>query len=112
MEKYIMYLSCTLIAVQVLTVWTNIVAQITKKLIAWDKFPTQVWVFIVAMVSTLITAVVAAQLLDVIMLWYRWVAAVAIGILVCYAAMYGYDNLYKQIMETLKKIKDILEGKQ
>lgn len=27
-----------------------------------------------------------------------------------YAAMFGYDNLYKQIMETVQKIRELLAG--
>lgn len=40
----------------------------------------------------------------------NWVAAIALGFLVCYAAMFGYDNLYKQIMETVQKIRELLAG--
>lgn len=83
---------------------------ITKKVVAWDKFPVQVWVMIVAIASTLITAAAFAQYFNIAMLWYYWVAAIALGFLVCYAAMFGYDNLYKQIMETVQKIRELLAG--
>lgn len=108
MEKYIFYMAAALIAVLVLTVWTNIVVAITKKAVAWDKFPVQAWVMIVALVSTLVAAAAGAQMLGVVMLWYYWVAAVVIGLLVCYAAMYGYDNLYKQLGEMLKQARQIV----
>lgn len=108
MEKVIFYLVAALIAILVLTVWTNIIVAITKKVVAWDKFPVQVWVFIVAMVSTVLAAAVLAAYFNVIMLWYYWVAVAAVGLLVCYAAIFGYDNLYKQIIETLVKAKAII----
>ena len=60
--------------------------------------------------STLITAAAFAQYFNIAMLWYYWVAAIALGFLVCYAAMFGYDNLYKQIMETVQKIRELLAG--
>lgn len=108
MEKVIFYLVAALIAVLVLTVWTNLIVAITKKVVAWDKFPVQVWVFIVAMVSTALAAAVMAAYFNVVMLWYYWVAVAAVGLLVCYAAMFGYDNLYKQIKETYDRIKVII----
>ena len=46
----------------------------------------------------------------VYMVWFVWLEAVVIGLLVCYAAMFGYDNLYKQINETLQKIRELLAG--
>ena len=110
MEKVLFYVAAALIAVMVLTLWVNIIVAITKKVVAWDKFPVQVWVMIVAIASTLITATAFAQYFNIAMLWYYWVAAIALGFLVCYAAMFGYDNLYKQIMETVQKIRELLAG--
>lgn len=81
-----------------------------KKVVAWDNFPVQVWVMIVAVVSTVVAAAALAQYFGIVMLWYYWLAAVVVGLLVCYAAMFGYDNLYKQINETLQKIRELLAG--
>ena len=110
MEKVLFYVAAALIAVMVLTLWVNIIVAITKKVVAWDKFPVQVWVMIVAIASTVITVAAFAQYFNIAMLWYYWVAAIALGFLVCYAAMFGYDNLYKQIMETVQKIRELLAG--
>ncbi|MGF0032597.1 hypothetical protein ACQRBN_06470 [Bariatricus sp. SGI.154] len=110
MEKYVMYVAVLLIAVLALTVWTNLVVQVTKKVVAWDKFPVQAYVAIVAIVSTVVAAAVAITYFKLTMHWYYAVAAVVVGLLVCYAAMYGYDNLYKQFAEMLQTIKKILAG--
>lgn len=110
MEKIIFVAAVVLIAVMVLTLWVNIIVAITKKVVAWDKFPVQVWVMIVAVGSTVVAAAALAQYFGIVMLWYYWLAAVVIGLLVCYAAMFGYDNLYKQINETLQKIRELLAG--
>lgn len=110
MENIILYLAAALIAVLILTVWTNLVVAVTKKAVAWDKFPTQVWVLIVALVSTFLAAAVLAAAFSVVMYWYYWVAVLALAVLVAYAAMFGYDNLYNEVMATIKKIKDIMAG--
>ena len=73
MEKVLFYVAAALIAVMVLTLWVNIIVAITKKVVAWDKFPVQVWVMIVAIASTLITAAAFAQYFNIAMLWYYWV---------------------------------------
>ena len=70
MEKVLFYVAAALIAVMVLTLWVNIIVAITKKVVAWDKFPVQVWVMIVAIASTLITAAAFAQYFNIAMLWY------------------------------------------
>ncbi len=110
MEKYLMYAAMVLVAVLVLTVWTNLVVQITKKIVAWDKFPVQAYVAIVAIVSTAVAAAAAITYFEITMQWYFAVAILALGILVCYAAMYGYDNLYKQFTEMICTIKKIIAG--
>lgn len=110
MENFILYITVALVAVLVLTVWTNAVVQVTKKIVAWERFPVQAYVAIVAIVSTLVAVAVAMALLGVHMLWYHWVATIVLGVFVCYAAMFGYDNLYKQVMDTYKIIKQILAG--
>jgi len=110
-EAIIAAVVAVLIAVLVLTVWTNIVVAITKKVVAWDKFPTEVWVFIVALASTIVAVAAAAAIFKVAMLWYYWVGAVVVALCVCYAAMYGYDNFYAHIWETIKKIREIIAGK-
>ena len=79
MEKVLFYVAAALIAVMVLTLWVNIIVAITKKVVAWDKFPVQVWVMIVAIASTLITAAAFAQYFNIAMLWYYWVAAIALA---------------------------------
>lgn len=97
-------LSAALIAVLVLTFFVNIVVAITKKVVAWDKFPTQVWVLVVSLVCTYVAAAVFAAVQHVNTVWYYWVATGVVALFVCYAAMFGYDNLYKQIKELIDKI--------
>lgn len=70
----------------------------------WEFSKKVVWTV------TLLYIVSFAQYFNIAMLWYYWVAAIALGFLVCYAAMFGYDNLYKQIMETVQKIRELLAG--
>lgn len=112
MENIILYATYLAVAVIVLIALTNIVTQVTKKIVAWDKFPTQVWCFVVAEALTILTLVIYCQIINVTMIWYYVVIAFIIGIIVCYAAMFGYDNLYKEIVETIARIKQIMTLKK
>lgn len=114
--RTIMYgLFIALAAVAILTAWVNIVVQITKKVITSPKFPVQAWVFIVSLVSTLAVMVVGCSIFNLPILGYYWAVAVFISFVVCYAAMFGYDNLYSQIKQLIKTIgtlfKDLFGGK-
>lgn len=111
-ETVITTVVALLVAVLLLTLWTNIVVAVTKKVVAWDKFPTEVWVFVVALVSTLIAVAAGAAIFNIAMLWYYWVGAVVVALCVCYAAMYGYDNFYSAIWATITKIREIIAGQQ
>ncbi len=82
-----------------LVMLTNIIAQVLKKL-TWDKVPTNVLVIVISMVLTLVTFFAYCSSKSITVVWYMVVAAIALGFLVAYAAMFGFDKL----KETLTKI--------
>lgn len=104
MKNIMLCLFIILAVVAALTVWVNIVVQITKKVITSPKFPVQAWVFIVSVISTLTVMVVGCSVQGLPILNYYWAIAVFVAFIVCYAAMFGYDNLYSQIKQLLKTI--------
>ena len=89
--------------VLVLTVVTNIIVEVLKKL-TWGKLPTNILVFAVAMVVTLLAFFAACQIMGVVVMWYMVVGAVVLGVFVAYAAMFGFDKL-RQTLEQLNSIK-------
>lgn len=89
--------------VLVLMVVTNIIVEVLKKL-TWEKLPTNILAFAVAMVVTLLAFFAVCQIMGVAVTWYMVVAAVVLGVFVAYAAMFGFDKL-RQTMEQLDSIK-------
>ena len=87
-----MVISAILLAALILTVTTNIIVQVLKKL-TWEKIPTNILAFIVAMVVTLLTFFAVCQIMGWAVAWYMVAGAVALGVFVCYAAMFGFDKL-------------------
>ena len=84
--------SAVLLAALILTVVTNIITQVLKKL-TWEKIPTNILAFLVAMAVTLLAFFAACQIMAWAVTWYMVAGAVALGLFVAYAAMFGYDKL-------------------
>lgn len=92
MQYIPMAISAILLAALILTVATNIIVQVLKKL-TWGKIPTNVLAFIVAMVVALLAFFAVCEIMGWAVTWYMVAGAVALGVFVCYAAMFGFDKL-------------------
>lgn len=97
-------ISAILLATLILMVITNIIVQVLKKL-TWDKLPTNILAFIVAMAVTLLAFFAACEILGLTATWYMVAAAVALGVFVAYAAMFGFDKL-REALEQITKYKN------
>ncbi len=91
--------------VLVLMVITNIIVEVLKKL-TWEKMPTNVLAFIVAMTVTLAAFFAVCQIMSIAITWYMVAGAVVLGVFVSYASMFGYDKL-RQTLEQLRQIKKV-----
>ena len=80
----------------VLVVLTNIVVQVLKKL-TWDRLQTNVLAVVVSMTLTLVTFFAYCQINAITVVWYMVAAAIVLGFMVSYAAMFGYDKLMEAI---------------
>ncbi|MDL2274439.1 hypothetical protein LJC34_07895 [Oscillospiraceae bacterium OttesenSCG-928-G22] len=95
----ILNLSTLLSVVGALVVVTNLMTQVVKK-ITWGKLPTNILATLIAMAMTLAAFFAACQIEAVAVTWYMVTAAVIVGFMVAYAAMFGFDKL----KEALKQI--------
>ena len=66
------------LAALILTVITNIITQVVKK-ITWDKIPTNILAVVVAMAVTLVAFFAACQIMGWAVTWYMVAGAVALG---------------------------------
>lgn len=96
-------ISIILPMVLALTVVTNIITEVLKKL-TWEKMPTNLLAFLVAMAVTLLAFFALCQIMGIPITWYMVVGAVILGIFVAYAAMFGFDKL-RQTLEQFNSIK-------
>lgn len=98
----ILNLSVILSIIGVLVVLTNIIVQVVKK-VTWGKLPTNILAVIVSMTLTLVAFFAYCQVKSIAVVWYMVVAAVVLGFLVAYAAMFGFDKLKEALTELNKQ---------
>lgn len=75
-----------------LTVLVNLIVQVIKPL-TYDKVPTEILATLLSEVLTLLTYFGYAEYASWTVTWYTVAAAVVVGLLVSYAAQFGYDKL-------------------
>ena len=81
-------ISTLLVVIGVLVALVNIITEVIKKL-TWDKLPTSLVAAIISEVLTLVAFFAYIQIKDI-----------TLGIMVAYAAMFGFDKL-REIIEGL-----------
>ncbi len=94
--------SIILSIVGVLVIITNIIVQVLKKL-TWDKLPTNILATLVAIALTLAAFFAYCQIKGIPVVWYMVAAALVLGFMVAYAAMFGFDKLKEAILQMQKK---------
>ena len=96
------YASILLGIMFLLTFTVNIIVEVVKRLI--PKVPTDIVVFIISIVITVLALYIAASVMKITVMWYYAVGAVVLGIFVAYAAMFGFDK-FKELYDRLNAIK-------
>lgn len=80
---------------------TNILTQVLKQVL-WDKIPSSLLAFVIAQAITLAAFFGYCAIYSIVVTWYYVVAAVVVGFMVAYAAMFGFDKL-KEILQSFEK---------
>lgn len=90
------YAATLLTIIAVLVALTNIVVEVLKRA-TWNVIPTDLLAILVAMGLTLLAFFAWAAYAAIQVYWYYIAAAVLVGLMVAYAAMFGFDKL-KEIL--------------
>ena len=78
------------------TILTNIIVQVVKS-ITWDKIPTNLVALFLAAGGAY------ASINGLAVTWYMVAAAIVVGLMSAYAAMFGFDKFKEVIQEWQKK---------
>ena len=95
--------STLLIVLTILVGLTNIITEVVKK-ITWDKIPSSLLAFIVAIVLSIAALFIYLAFMSIAFVWYYIIIAVIIGFMTAYAAMFGFDKL-KEIITSWGELK-------
>ena len=93
--------SVVLAATLVLTVVTNIIVEVIKGL-SGDRIAANILAVVVALIVTLAAFFAFCSIKGIAVTWYMVAGAVALGLFVAYAAMFGYDKLREALEQVLK----------
>ena len=86
-------------ALGVLVALTNLIVEVAKRAL-WDKLPTDLLALIVGVVLTVTAGLAWCQIRGAALTWYMAGALLVAGLMVAYAAMFGFDKL-KEILDRL-----------
>ena len=100
----IQYGSILALAMFLLVFTVNIIVEVTKRLL--PKVPTDIVVFIVSIMVTILALLIVAAVMEISIMWYYAVGALVLGLFVAYAAMFGFDK-FKELYERLKDFKGV-----
>ena len=98
------YGSILMAVMAVLVFTTTIIVEVIKGL--FPKVPTNFVAVIVALIVTILAAVILCAVLEITIMWYYAVGAVVLGIFVGYAAMFGFDK-FKAAWDKLQNLKNV-----
>jgi uncharacterized YccA/Bax inhibitor family protein len=79
----------------------SVITQVLKGVKLLDKLPTDILVFILSIVLTLVAFFAYASYVELAILWYYIVGAVIGGFIVAFVAMYGWTKL-KELWDRFK----------
>ena len=82
----------------------QLITEVVKRLI--PKVPTDLVVVALSIALTVLSLIVYASVMEITVMWYYAVGAVVLGIVVSYAAMFGWDKftaIWTRLIEYLKK---------
>ena len=68
--------------------------------------PTNFVAVIVALIVTMLAAVILCAVMEITVMWYYAVGAVVLGIFVAYASMFGFDK-FKAAWDKLQALKNV-----
>lgn len=94
-------ISSLLMLVGGITILTNIIVQVVKS-ITWDKIPTNLVALFVSEALTLALGGTYASVKGIDIAWYMVAAAIVVGLMSAYAAMFGFDK-FKEAIEGWKQ---------
>lgn len=104
MEALLQYGAVLVSIVGLLAFIVSLITQVIKGIKWLDKVPTDILVFVLSIGLTVTVFLAWMQYMQYAVVWYMIVAAVIIGFVVAFVAMFGWEKLSKLLNRFYKKI--------
>lgn len=95
MEIAITSISSLIAVIGALAFMVSIITQVIKGVSVLAKIPTDILVFVLSIGLTVIVFVAYMQYIQTAILWYMLVAAIMVGFIVAFVAMFGWEKFYE-----------------
>lgn len=95
-------LSNIILLIGLLTFLVNVIVEITKGLYPLNQVHTNYYVLVLSIMLSLLSYFVYIAYMQIAFIWYYLVAALIIGFIVAYLAMYGWEKLISLYKESTK----------
>lgn len=93
MEILLQNLTLIMAVVGVLAFVVSVITQVFKGVGVLKKIPTDILVFVLSIVLTVVTYVAYMDYIQQTVIWYMFIVAVIAGFLVAFVAMYGWEKI-------------------
>lgn len=93
MEILLQNLTLIMAVVGVLAFVVSVITQVFKGVGALKKIPTDILVFVLSIVLTVVTYVAYMDYIQQTVIWYMFIVAVIAGFMVAFVAMYGWEKI-------------------
>ena len=93
MEALFANMTMILAVIGALAFMVSVITQVFKGVGVLSKIPTDILVFVLSIVITVVAFVAYMQYIQMTILWYMILAAIMAGFIVAFIAMYGWEKL-------------------
>lgn len=93
MEILLQNLTLIMAVVGVLAFIVSVITQVFKGVGALKKIPTDILVFVLSIVLTVVTYVAYMDYIQQTVIWYMFIVAVIAGFMVAFVSMYGWEKI-------------------
>lgn len=93
MEILLQNLTLIMAVVGVLAFVVSVITQVFKGVGALNKIPTDILVFVLSIVLTVVTYVAYMDYIQQTVIWYMFIVAVIAGFMVAFVSMYGWEKI-------------------
>lgn len=102
MEMLFTDMTAILAVIGALAFIVSVITQVFKGVGALKKIPTDILVFVLSIVLTVVTYVAYMDYIQQTVIWYMFIVAVIAGFLVAFVAMYGWEK-FAELWSRFKK---------